>query len=78
MKGYENLEAKRVMDPEHPVAAVLAEVDFTAREATGKYVCSACGYIYDPAEHDGVAFDELSDDWKCPRCKQPKEKFNKA
>ena len=77
-QGYENLEAKRVMDLEHPVATVFAEVDFTAQEETGKYVCSVCGYIYDPAEHDGVAFDDLPDDWKCPRCKQPKEKFNKA
>ena len=47
-------------------------------EATGKYICSVCGYVYDPAEHDGVAFEDLPDDWKCPRCKQPKEKFNKA
>ena len=31
-----------------------------------------------PAEHDGVAFEDLPDDWRCPRCKQPKEKFNKA
>lgn len=77
-QGYENLEAKRVMDLEHPVATVLAEVDFSAQEATGKYVCSVCGYIYDPAEHDGAAFDDLPEDWKCPRCKQPKEKFNKA
>ena len=30
------------------------------------------------AEHDGVAFEDLPDDWKCPRCKQPKEKFNPA
>ena len=30
------------------------------------------------AEHDGVAFEDLPDDWKCPRCKQPKDKFNKA
>ena len=36
------------------------------------------GYVYDPAEHDGVAFEDLPDDWKCPRCKRPKEKFNKA
>jgi glyoxylase-like metal-dependent hydrolase (beta-lactamase superfamily II) len=77
-QGYENLEAKRVMDLEHPVPTVLAEVDFTEQKATGKYVCSVCGYIYDPAEHDGVAFEELPEDWKCPRCKQPKEKFNKA
>ena len=77
-QGYENLEARRVMDLDNPVPTVLAEVDFTAQEATGKYVCSICGYVYDPAEHDGVAFEDLPDDWKCPRCKQPKEKFNKA
>ena len=77
-QGYENLEAKRVMDLDNPVPTVLADVDFSRAEASGKYVCSICGYVYDPAEHDGVAFEDLPDDWKCPRCKQPKEKFNKA
>jgi len=77
-QGYENLEAKRVMDLDHPVPTVLAEVDFSKQEASGKYVCSICGYVYDPAEHDGVAFEDLPDDWKCPRCKQPKSKFNPA
>ena len=77
-QGYENLEAKRVMDLDNPVPTVLAEVDFSAQQASGKYVCSICGYVYDPAEHDGVAFEDLPDDWKCPRCRQPKEKFNKA
>ena len=48
------------------------------KEASGKYICSVCGYVYDPAEHDGVAFEDLPEDWKCPRCKQPKDKFNKA
>ncbi len=77
-QGYENLEAKRVMDLDHPVPTVLAEVDFTESKATGIYVCSICGYVYDPAEHDGEAFEDLPDDWKCPRCKQSKEKFNRA
>ena len=77
-QGYENLEAKRVMDLDNPVPTVLAEVDFTEQEASGKYVCSICGYVYDPAEHDGIAFEDLPDDWRCPRCKQGKEKFNKA
>ena len=77
-QGYENLEAKRVMDLDHPVPTTLAEVKFTKKEASGKYICSICGYVYDPAEHDGVAFEDLPDDWKCPRCKQGKEKFNKA
>lgn len=77
-QGYENLEAKRVMDLEHPVPTVPVEVDFSETKASGKYVCSVCGYVYDPAEHDGVAFEDLPEDWKCPRCKQGKEKFNKA
>ena len=77
-QGYENLEAKRVMDLDHPVPTVFAEVDFSGTEASSKYVCSVCGYVYDPAEHDGVAFEDLPEDWVCPRCKQPKEKFNRA
>ena len=77
-QGYENLEAKRVMDLDHPVPTVLAEVDFSTQKASGIYVCSICGYVYDPAENNGVAFEDLPDDWRCPRCKQPKEKFNKA
>ena len=77
-QGYENLEAGRVMDLDNPVPTVLAEVDFTAQQASGKYVCSICGYVYDPAEHDGVAFEDLPEDWRCPRCRQSREKFNKA
>ena len=77
-QGYENLEAKRVMDLNNPVPTTLAEVDFSAQKASGKYVCSICGYVYDPAEHNGVAFEYLPNDWKCPRYRQGKEKFNKA
>ena len=77
-QGPENLEAKRVMDLDNPVPTIFAEVDFSNQEGSGKYVCSICGYVYDPAEHGGVAFEDLPDDWKCPRCKQPKSKFNKA
>ena len=77
-QGYENLEAKRVMDLDNPVPTIYAEVDFSQAESSGIYVCSICGYVYDPAEHDGVAFEDLPDDWKCPRCKQGKDKFNKA
>ncbi|MBR1784861.1 MAG: MBL fold metallo-hydrolase [Bacteroidales bacterium] len=77
-QGYENLEARRVMDLDHPVPTVPAEMDLGQNEASGKRVCSICGYVYDPAEHDGVAFEDLPDDWRCPRCKQGKEKFNKA
>ena len=77
-QGYENLEANRIMDLEHPVPTVWPAVNFADKKASGKYVCSICGYVYDPAEHDGMAFEDLPADWRCPRCKQGKEKFNKA
>ena len=75
--GYENLEAKAVVDLNAPPESKPVG-DILVKQATGKYVCSICGYVYDPAEHDGVAFEDLPDDWKCPRCKQGKEKFKKA
>ena len=47
-----------------------------------KYKCNICKYEYDPAQGDptqgiapGTPFEALPADWKCPRCKQGKEKF---
>lgn len=75
--GPENLENKKIIDLSNPPETIpLGEVTF--KTATGKYVCSVCGYVYDPAEHDGIAFEDLPDDWECPRCKRPKDKFNPA
>ena len=40
-----------------------------------KYVCTVCGWVYDPAEGDpeggiapGTAFEDIPDDWVCPLC----------
>lgn len=77
-QGFESLEAKRVMDLDHPVETIPPKLDFSTQAGTGKYVCSICGYVYDPAEHDGVAFEDLPDDWTCPVCHHPKSVFNKA
>ena len=75
--GYENLENLFVIDLANPPESKpVGEIVY--KTATGKYVCSVCGYVYDPVENDGVSFDSLPDDWKCPRCKQGKDKFNKA
>lgn len=38
-----------------------------------KYVCDICGYVYDPSENDGVAFEDLPEDWVCPICGAGKE-----
>lgn len=49
-----------------------------------KYVCTICGYIYDPEKGDpdegiepGTNFDNLPDDWTCPICGAGKEDFEK-
>ncbi len=47
-----------------------------------KYVCSVCGYIYDPVKGDpdggiapGVKFEDLPEGWSCPVCGAGKEYF---
>ena len=50
-----------------------------------KYVCTVCGYIYDPAKGDpehgqapGTAFEKLPDNWVCPECGVQKSDFEKV
>lgn len=45
------------------------------KEKEMKYVCKVCGYVYDPAEHDGVQFADLPEDWTCPICGVGKSEF---
>lgn len=47
-----------------------------------KYVCTVCGWVYDPAVGDpdngidpGTAFADLPDDWVCPVCGAEKDQF---
>lgn len=42
-----------------------------------KWECLACGYVYDPAENNNVAFEALPDDWVCPKCGVGKDMFDK-
>lgn len=48
-----------------------------------KYICSNCGYVYDPEVGDpengipaGTKFEDLPDDWTCPVCYVSKEQFD--
>ena len=75
--GYENLEAKKVVDLDNPPESKPVG-ELVIKQASGKYICSICGYVYDPAEHDGVSFESLPEDWECPRCGEGKDKYNKA
>ncbi|MFC1752899.1 rubredoxin [Thermoproteota archaeon] len=40
-----------------------------------KYVCTACGWVYDPAENNNVSFADLPEDWLCPVCGVGKDMF---
>lgn len=47
-----------------------------------KYVCSVCGYVYDPQQGDpdngiapGTQFEDLPDGWTCPLCGAGKDEF---
>ncbi len=49
-----------------------------------KYVCSVCGYVYDPSVGDpkrnippGTDFKYLPDEWTCPVCGASKDQFEK-
>ncbi|MBR0281303.1 MAG: rubredoxin [Oscillibacter sp.] len=84
--GYENLESRKVIDLDNPPESVPPKpLETVSATASGKYICSVCNYVYDPEKGDpehgipaGTPFEKLPDDWKCPRCKQSKEKFGPA
>ncbi len=53
-------------------------------EKMDKYVCTLCGYVYDPEEGDpdnsvapGTQWKDVPDDWECPVCGASKDDFEK-
>ena len=47
-----------------------------------RYICTACGFIYEPEEGDepsgvepGTAFEDLPEMWFCPVCGARKASF---
>lgn len=58
--------------------------DTMEEDIMDQYVCSVCGYVYDPADGDpdngvapGTSFDDVPDDWACPVCGAGKDMFGK-
>jgi rubredoxin len=50
-----------------------------------KYECNQCGYQYDPQRGDvsqgvnpGTKFEDIPDDWQCPRCGASKSDFEEV
>jgi len=49
-----------------------------------RYVCTICGYVYDPelgdpdnAVEPGTKWEDVPDDWECPVCGASKDDFEK-
>ena len=50
-----------------------------------KYLCTVCGYVYDPEVGDtdngiqpGTKFEDIPDTWVCPLCSVGKDMFEEA
>jgi rubredoxin len=48
-----------------------------------KWVCTCCGYVYDPAQGDpdrgvapGTPFEKIPEAWRCPLCYAAKAAFD--
>jgi rubredoxin len=48
------------------------------------YVCTLCGYVYNPENGDpengvapGTKWEDVPDDWECPVCGAEKDDFEK-
>lgn len=39
------------------------------------YLCTICGYIYNPSDNENISFEDLPDSWVCPLCQMGKEVF---
>jgi rubredoxin len=59
----------------------LSETE-TQTVSTRQWICTSCGFIYDPAEGDpdggippGTPFEDIPNDWFCPVCGARKRDF---
>jgi rubredoxin len=53
-------------------------------EKMDKYVCTICGYVYDPQAGDpdndvapGTKWEDVPEEWTCPICGAAKDDFEK-
>ena len=81
-------EVKRGTTPKNAATFQASEVkkEEIKREekVMAKYLCTICGYEYDPVLGDpdsgikpGTAFEDIPDSWMCPICGATKDQFEK-
>lgn len=74
-------QVKRGTTPK--TAATYVKEEAKSAAGSGKYQCSVCGYVYDPAQGDpdhgvspGTSFEDVPGDWVCPLCGATKDQFD--
>lgn len=62
----------------------MKELNLEPAKSDQRWICEACGWIYDPAEGDpdsgiapGTPFEKIPDDWFCPVCGARKSDFTR-
>ncbi len=80
--ALDNGEAKK---PAPPMKKMKRAVPKKTAPSWKRYVCSGCGYEYDPAVGDpesdvepGTLFKALPEEWTCPECGEAKTGFIEA
>lgn len=75
VKGGKSPKTAPTFDPDAATAK-------PAPKKAARYVCSVCGYVYDPEKGDpdggiapGTRFEDIPDSWTCPVCGAEKSKF---
>jgi rubredoxin len=68
-----------------PVRAGELWTRTSGRAFMEKFECGMCEYTYDPAKGDpgrgippGTAFEDLPNNWTCPKCNAGKNMFTEA
>ncbi len=77
-------QVKHGTTPKSAPTYIEAEDRMIGGEKMDKYVCTICGYVYNPEAGDpengvapGTPFEKLPDDWVCPICGAEKDAFEK-
>lgn len=80
--ALDNGEEKK---PAPPMKKMKRSVPKSVEPEYPRYVCSGCGYEYNPAVGDpeneidpGTLFEKLPEEWICPDCGEAKESFIEA
>ncbi len=75
-------EVKGGKSPKSAPTYIQDEPKASAPAKARRYVCSLCGYVYDPEKGDpdsgiapGTPFENIPDGWVCPVCGAERDKF---